>query len=145
MDLGQGRLGLGAPGLALPGQAVAVLLEDRPPPLVGLLLSLGFGLLGGEQVGLDPAVAGLLVAQLLPGRLAPGVEAGHRAVVRLGLLAQPRVLAPAGELPLIVGPIGRGGPAFEVFAQEGLGLGIVLDLAADLFGPLPFSAVEDQA
>ena len=37
------------------------------------------------------------------------------------------------------------GPALEVFVQDGLGLGIVLDLAADLFRPLPFSAVEDQA
>ena len=99
-------------------QAVAIPLQDRLPVLVRKFLMLGLGLLGGELIGLDPVVAVLLVPQLLPGRLAPGIEPHHGVIVGEGLFLESHLIAPLGEFPLGIGFIRRGCPALEVLLQH---------------------------
>ena len=110
-------LGLGAAGRVLGVQSIAILLHERFPVPGGQPLVLGLGLLEGELVGLHPAVAALLVAQLLPGRLALGIEPDHGVIVGQGLLLEARLIAPLGELPLGIGPVGRRRPLLEILLQ----------------------------
>ena len=124
----------------------AQLLESRLPLRVGVLLAIGFELLRCQVVGLEPAVLVLLVAEANPGDVSGRVEAGHQVIVSHRLVFEPVFQAPGSEPQLGVGVLlGRAHAAIEVFAEEGLELGVALDFLLDLFGLGPFSLEGDQA
>jgi len=107
-------------------------------------LVLGLGLLGCELIWLDPAIAALLVPQLLPGRLRLGIEPNHGVIVGEGLFLEALLIAPLGEFPLGLGFIRRGCPALQVLLQHRLSLGIARELGFDVFRLLPLIAMGHQ-
>ena len=110
-----------------------------------MVLGLEFGFLGGGQLRLDPLAALLLESQPFPGCLTLGVERHNPAKMDRGLLLQSVLVAPEGELPLVVRFVGRAGTAVQVVLQNRLPRRIVLSLAADIVGPLPLAMVQDES
>ena len=104
LDLRQRPLGLGPPRrLPQPGPPLA---HQRTPLRVGLAPGVGLGALGRRLLGEHPVAAELLVAELLPGGVAAGLEPGDGHELGAGLGGQPRLLAPEAQLPVGLGGVG---------------------------------------
>ena len=121
------------------------MLQPRFPELVRPHLGIEFGLLGGEQLGPGPVLAHLLVTQPPPGGLAPRVKLDDAVEMCDGLLVQSALLAPEGQLPLVVGLVEGLGPPPHVFLHECLACRVGGDIMADLVGSLPLPLIRDQA
>ena len=143
--LGDRRLGLGATARVLGFQGVAQPLQLRLPLLIGVALTLALHPLGGQLVGLDPAVSLLLVSQSSPRRLSRRVQPDDFRVVRDRLLLEPFLLAPGPQPGLGVGLARRRRAALEVLADQALIGRIVLDLPLDDLRTVPLALMHDQA
>ena len=116
----QAFLGLVPPGLVFAGEGFSPFFQQRLPVLVGLVLLVRLGLGGGHPLRLVPVAANSLKAQMLPGRLARGIELQNPKQMCGRLLLQIVLLAPEGQFPLILGPVGRLGAALEILLDPRL-------------------------
>ena len=117
-DLTQSLLRGGFLGLVAAAQPLAPFLEPRLPELGGARLSIGLGLLGREDLRLDPPSAYLLEAQPFPGRLAAGIVLEN--LVEMRRRSAPSVRSPRTRAPASTGrrPCRASGPGASGTPEE---------------------------
>ncbi len=86
----------------------------------------------------------LLAPEADPRRFAAGIEPGHRRQMGFCLGLQPVLLAPEGQLPVIVGRGRHPGPPRVVFGEPGRELIVGLDPREYGLRPLPRTAIRRQ-
>ncbi len=102
---------------------------------------------GGGELGVGlPSAIDLLAAEASPGGVAFRVEADDGAIVGAGLVGKAVLIAPFGEVPLVVGGIGGDGASALIRGEGGGEAGVGLDAGGDLAGPAPLAVeVANQA